>query len=256
MTAGSEHSSEAVWTVDDQRRVLQDYSDHFLADVFEEQSVGNRPTFDVYLAAVVLGWNIRIARTIKGALRMHEDGLQSEATPLVRAVFEHASAARWVVGNPDVAADVLDHHHKTYASKLKGAGDRADWEVGELVSSLQPTAKPESFESFDNTTDMVKTVLGLGAEVSYRLLCSFTHPTLNTAADYWLGRNGNNAVQGRLSLENRPVIPMLETLRLSAQAAACSLSECMELPDKLIDLIVELEPRVASRTGAGGVEQS
>lgn len=98
-----------------------DHSREILGELLDLCEIHLATSTDSATFAVIHSWFVQTIDTVKGALTLHDAGLASTTSPLVRAAIEYAVGMHWLRQVWDAGLGGLHNSHQRWAKNLKRA---------------------------------------------------------------------------------------------------------------------------------------
>lgn len=158
-----------------------------LAESFAKEQHVHWISSDRQVIALSWGWWSTINRTAQGILMLSSIGQSREAVPLVRVVFEHSLYLQALIRHGESAVDAAVREHmrqsrnliETAKGGLSSAGLKLD------VNQLEvPDPTPDALWTQQVITICDRLGLKNTLYFIYRILCSYTHPTISAAQQF------------------------------------------------------------------------
>lgn len=159
--------------------------------------------------AVMYGWTNRVMRTGQAVLRMDADGFATEASPLLRSMFEHVIALHWLKEQPNDAFQSLfrgwQKDLRTYR-RAEAVGWNLNDETLALIDDILNVETDDSTQKVDYLLQTAHRAEKYGLGLLYRswLIETWTsHATLSSAKPYYEAET-----EGPFTLlEDNPQVP-------------------------------------------------
>lgn len=156
----------------------------FLAVESDRPTAATRADLPEEVTQLGRGFYLRVRRTCRSAMLLHDAGYESEAAPLRRSMFEHGLSLLWIADSPQNALDSFRTKSQYGVSKL--APHLEGWNVdGALVQGTLKEVIPANSE---NTLSAVTKQLeryAPGLEPVYWVESELSHPSLASARVYF-----------------------------------------------------------------------
>ncbi|WP_157432672.1 hypothetical protein [Aeromicrobium sp. Root472D3] len=146
--------------------------------------------------AVMHGWLVQTIDTVKAALVVHDAGLASATSPLVRAALENAVGMHWLRQVQDAGLGGLHNSHKRWAGNLKRALSAAEaqdldpddpkWPAAwaELVAQIESQPSAPHVKGGGNIAERFEVTELAHVYVAWLSETSLSHATQASATPY------------------------------------------------------------------------
>lgn len=148
---------------------------------------------------VLYGWVNRIIRTSEAALLLDAQGYDTEASPLIRSIIEHAIAAWWLVEMPSDGYQALVRGRQHQLRLVKEAQE-SGWDLGEASTerigealAYETEERSQSANVFLHTKQQA-TSYGLGSLYQAWLLENWTTHACLASAQSYLHRSDDDQI--------------------------------------------------------------
>lgn len=236
----------------DQRTILEELLD------LCEGSVAT--STDSAVLAVIHSWFIQTIDTVRGALMVHDAGLASTTSPLVRAAIEYAVGMHWLRQVWDAGLGGLHNSHQRWAKNLKRAlataeaqdlyPDDPKWpaEWAELIAEIEARPPAPQVKGGGNIAERFEVTELAHVYVAWLSETSLSHATQASATPYL------DQIDGAYKLSRTPHAPRGESLEgrcfVALDIALHAIAEALN-SDPLRTALTDIEDRFAAASEVG-----
>lgn len=151
---------------------------------------------DSAVLAVMHAWLVQTIDTVRAALVVHDAGLASAASPLIRAALENAVGMHWLRQAQDAGLGGLHNSHKRWAGNLKRAlwaaeaqeldPDDPTWPAAwaELVAEIESQPSAPHVKGGGNIAERFEVTELADVYVAWLRETSLSHATQASATPY------------------------------------------------------------------------
>ena len=243
---------DQVASLDEQRIVLEE-----LLGLCE---VNLATSTDSVALAVMHSWFVQTIDTVRGALVVHDAGLASAASPLVRAAIEYAVGMHWLRQVGDAGLGGLHNSHQRWAKNLKRAlataeaqdlhADDPKWPAAwaELIAEIESKPGAPHVKGGGNIAERFEITELAHVYVAWLSETSLSHATQASATPYL------EQIDGSYKLSREPNASRSESLEgrcfVALDIAVHAIAEVFN-SDPLRTALTDIEDRFAAASDVG-----
>lgn len=243
-------------TSPDDRRIL-------LEELLDLCEVNLATSTDSAVLAVIHSWFVQTIDTVRGALIVHDAGLASTTSPLVRAAIEYAVGMHWLRQVWDAGLGGLHNSHQRWAKNLKRAlataeaqdlyPDDPKWPAAwaELIAEIEAKSAAPHVKGGGNIAERFEITELAHVYVAWLSETSLSHATQASATPYL------EQIDGAYKLSRTPHASHGESLEgrcfVALDIALHAIAEAFD-SDPLRTALTDIEDRFAAASAVGTEE--
>ncbi|GAW51693.1 hypothetical protein PD653_2764 [Nocardioides sp. PD653] len=215
---------------------------------------------DSAVLAVIHSWFVQTIDTVRGALIVHDAGLASTTSPLVRAAIEYAVGMHWLRQVWDAGLGGLHNSHQRWARNLKRAlataeaqdlyPDDPKWPAAwaELIAEIEARPPAPQVKGGGNIAERFEVTELAHVYVAWLSETSLSHATQASATPYL------EQIEGVYKLSRTPHASRGESLEgrcfVALGIALHAIAEALN-SDSLRTTLTDIEDRFAAASVVG-----
>lgn len=238
------------------------YGREILGELLDLCETNLATSTDNAVFAVIHSWFVQTIDTVHGALILHDVGLASTTSPLVRAAIEYAVGMHWLRQVWDAGLGGLRNSHQGWARNLKRAlataeaqdlhPDDPKWPAAwaELIAEIEANATAPHVKGAGNIAERFEITELAHLYIAWLSETSLSHATQASATPYL------EQVEGEYKLSRTPHVSRSESLEgrcfVALDIALHAIAEVLD-SDPLRKALTDIEDRfeAAAEVGTG-----